>query len=137
MPNRQLGCLLSIGTGKPDVISVSGNLASIAEACVKLHTSCEAIDNELQKELTRSGNAHPYFRFSVDRGLGSILWNEWEKEQEMAAITETYLNFSFQADQARRCARALAMIEMPSKGEPAQAMQSMHKIVRYPRLTGF
>jgi hypothetical protein len=136
-PNRQLGCLLSIGTGKLDVVSVSGNLASIAEACAKLQISCEAIDNEIYKEFTRSGNPPLYFRFSVDRGLGSILLNEWEKEQEITAITEAYLNLNFQADQASRCVRALAMIdsEMAPKDEPAQAMQSMYKIVHY--LTGF
>src|ERR1700722_1351836 len=136
-PNRQLGCLLSVGTGKLDVVSVSGNLASIAEACAKLQTSCEAIDNEIYKEFTRSGNPPLYFRFSVDRGLGSILLNEWEKEQEITAITEAYLNLNFQADQASRCVRALAMIdsEMAPKDGPAQAMQSMYKVVHY--LTGF
>ena len=55
----------------------------------------------------------------------------------MAAITEAYMNFSLQADQAKRCVRALAMIEMPSKDEPAQVMQSMYLIVHYQRITGF
>jgi hypothetical protein len=64
-PNRKIGCLLSIGTGKPEVVSVSGNLASIADACAKLCTSCEQVDNEIYKDHP----SNPYFRFSVDRGI--------------------------------------------------------------------
>jgi hypothetical protein len=108
-PNRQLGCLLSVGTGKPDITAVKGNLASIAEACVKLHTSCEAVDDEVYKEFTRPGDAHPYFRFSVDRGLANVVLDEWEKEEEMTAITEAYLKYSVQADRARHCVQALAV----------------------------
>ena len=44
----------------------------------------------------------------------------------MTAITEAYLNVSFQADQAKRCVRALAMMEMPLKDEPAQVMHTIH-----------
>jgi hypothetical protein len=56
--------------------------------------------------------SHPYFRFSVDRGLGNILLNEWEKDQEIAAITAAYLNFSIPADNVRRCVRALTTKEI-------------------------
>ena len=108
-PNREIGCILSIGTGKPDITSVSGNLASIAEACVKLITNCEVVDDEVHKEFARRRAPDPYFRFSVDRGLGNILLNESEKEQEMAAITEAYLRFHVQADRARRCVHALTV----------------------------
>ena len=52
----------------------------------------------------------------------------------MAAITEAYMNFNLQADQAKRCVRALAMVEMPPKDESAQAMQSMYSIVHYQRI---
>jgi hypothetical protein len=106
-PNRSLGCLLSIGTGKPDITSVTGNLASVAEACVKLHMSCEAVDDEVYKEFSRPGNSQPYFRFSVDRGLQNVVLDEWEKEQEMSAVTEAYLKYSVQAERARRCVTAL------------------------------
>ena len=71
--------------------------------------SCEAVDDEMYKEFTRPGNVNPYFRFSVDRGLGNVVLDEWEKEEEMAAITEAYLKYSVQANRARQCVQALAI----------------------------
>jgi hypothetical protein len=112
-PNRDIGCLLSIGTGKPDVTNVSGNLVSIAQACFRLYTSCESVDDDAYRDFARitarSGNANPYFRFSVDRGLANIILDEWEKEQEMTGITEAYLKYGVQANQVKRCVQALAM----------------------------
>ena len=107
-PNCRFRCVISIGTGKPDVTSVTGNLASIAKACIKLTTSCAAVDDETHKEFARRGDPNPYFRFSVDRGLGNILLNEVEKQQEMAAITEAYMRFNAQAEQVKRCVHVLS-----------------------------
>jgi hypothetical protein len=108
-PNRKLGCLLSLGTGKPDVTAISGSLANIADAFVKLYTSCEAVDDEVHREFARADNDHPYFRFSVDRGLGNVVLDEWEKEEEITAITEAYLKYAVQAERARHCVQALAV----------------------------
>jgi hypothetical protein len=66
------------------------------------------VDDEVHKEFARSGAPNPYFRFSVDRGLGNILLNEADKQQEISAITEAYMRFNVQAEQVKRCVHVLA-----------------------------
>ena len=109
-PNRPLGCLLSIGTGKPHIIPISGNIADIGQAVVRLYTSCEGVDNEVHKDLTRSGNIDIYYRFSVNKGLEEVEVDEWSKKNEISGLTEAYLNFNKENTQVTRCVQALAAL---------------------------
>jgi len=109
-PGRPIGCFLSLGTGVSKIVSVKGNLAKIAEACVKLLTSCEIVANDVGKDFNKKasdGQMNPYFRFSVNRGMDDIILDEWHRIQEMTAITSRYMEFDDQVILAKRCVNAL------------------------------
>jgi len=52
-PNCHFRCIISIGTGIPDVTSVTGNLASIAKSMCQATTSCAVVDDEIKEFVRR------------------------------------------------------------------------------------
>ena len=94
--DSKLGCLVSIGTGRSEVIGLSkldgfqkvlpvdliGVLKGIA-------TDCEEAANELAKYFKNT--PHRYFRYSVTHGAGSISLEEWEKMKDVETHTKAYM----------------------------------------------
>ena len=109
-PDRPISCFLSLGTGIPNVVQVKGYLANIAKACSRLATSCEGVAEDVGKEFrTKSaeGHANPYFRFSVNRGLGNIMLDEWSKLGDLTGITGGYMRYDVQEVKAKKCVEVL------------------------------
>lgn len=90
---RQVGCIVSIGTGQVEIISLkeTGYLqrlvpTNLLEAMQAIATDCEKTHEEM---LGNSLNT--YFRLNVDQGMQGIQLSEWEKLADVEAHTTQYM----------------------------------------------
>jgi patatin-like phospholipase/acyl hydrolase len=95
-PNRPIGCLVSIGTGQAEMISIKspGILrqiipTDIIQALKGISTDCESTHEDMLLQFTHSPNT--YFRLNVEQGMQAIELSEWEKMVNVEAHTMQYL----------------------------------------------
>jgi predicted acylesterase/phospholipase RssA len=91
-----IGCLLSIGTGQAEIISVKkpGFLQQVVPTDViaalkRISTDCEATHEDMQCLFANSPNT--YFRLNVEQGMQGIELSEWEKLAYVEAHTMHYM----------------------------------------------
>ncbi|KAK0620069.1 acyl transferase/acyl hydrolase/lysophospholipase [Immersiella caudata] len=108
-PNRDYGCVISIGTGVADVPSLENSrfLLKVAHACVQISLDCEEVASKFLKGPTgrRINEEGRYFRFNVPRRLHAVNIDDWEKQDAVQEYVETYLETMSQ--QLDKCARTL------------------------------
>jgi len=111
-PDRPIACLISIGTGLEDAIQLnaksqqlpglidmilrktSPKLAfhiAVAEYCVNCLTSCEITHREVAENPERIVLDGNYFRLNVPQGMSKIGLDEWDKLEDMIALTNSYM----------------------------------------------
>jgi len=95
-PTQPIGCLVSIGTGQAEVISIkpSGFFQQILptdviDALKAISTDCEAMHEDMLFLFANSPNI--YFRINVEQGMQGIRLSEWEKMANVEAHTMQYL----------------------------------------------
>ncbi|KAK0643728.1 acyl transferase/acyl hydrolase/lysophospholipase [Cercophora newfieldiana] len=108
-PDREYGCVISIGTGVADVPSLENSrfLLKVARACVQISLDCEEVAAKFVKGPTgrRIHESGRYFRFNVPRRLHAVGIDDWEKHEAVQEYVETYLETMGQ--QLDKCARTL------------------------------
>ena len=95
-PAQQIGCLVSIGTGQAEVISI-GTLGffqqivptDVNDALKAISTDCEATHEDMLLLFANSPNI--YFRINVEQGMQGIRLSEWGKMANVEAHTMQYL----------------------------------------------
>ncbi|TVY13428.1 Kinesin light chain, partial [Lachnellula arida] len=96
--SRQVGCIVSIGTGKPKtsgfkkanyVQRILPASIDLIEALVKLATSAEGDASIMESRYHNYPGV--YHRLNVDRGLETVSLEEWEKLHEVKTHTMSYL----------------------------------------------
>jgi len=95
-PTHQIGCLVSIGAGQAEVISIRtpGFLQQIMPTDVNnalkaMATDCEATHEEVSPLFADSPNI--YFRINVEQGMQGIKLPGWEQVANVEAHTMQYL----------------------------------------------
>jgi patatin-like phospholipase/acyl hydrolase len=95
-PAQKIGCLVSIGTGQAEVISIrsSGLFQQIVptdvnDALKAISTDCEATHEDMLLLFANSPNI--YFRINVEQGMQGIRLSEWGKMANVEAHTMQYL----------------------------------------------
>jgi len=95
-PTRPIGCLVSIGTGQAEIISIGkpGFLQQIVptdviKALKAISTDCEATHEDMLLLFSNSPNT--YFRLNVEQGMQGIQLSEWEKLPVVEAHTALYM----------------------------------------------
>ncbi|KIM43600.1 hypothetical protein M413DRAFT_443515, partial [Hebeloma cylindrosporum] len=95
-PTHPLGCLVSIGTGQAEVISIRkpGYFQQIIptdviEVLKQISTDCEATHEALSRRFANFPNI--YFRMNVEQGMQDIKLSEWDKMANVEAHTMQYL----------------------------------------------
>jgi len=82
-PSRQISCLLSLGTGKINVLGfskLSQVLKRISQDCERTHQRvAERFDPEI------------YFRLNVDQGLHRMSWEDWKHLPAVEVHSKQYL----------------------------------------------
>ena len=117
-PTHQIGCLVSIGTGQAEIISIrkSGFLqqilpTDIINALKAISTDCEATHEDMLLLFANSPNT--YFRLNVEHGMQGIELSEWEKLPEVEAHTALYMKKKEVDERLTLVARA---IKFPKAG---------------------
>ena len=93
---RHIGCLLSIGTGQAEVISIEKPgifqrivPTDIIDALKAIATDCEATHETMLGLFANSPDT--YFRLNVEHGMQGIQLSEWEKLGNVEAHTMQYM----------------------------------------------
>ncbi|KAK5716359.1 hypothetical protein LTR17_016402 [Elasticomyces elasticus] len=107
--DKELGCILSLGTGAPQIKAVSANLAAFLKGSVEIMTDSEDIADQFAvskagRELTQSKR---YFRFSVPHGMAELEMEDYKETERMKGLTAAYLKGVGSGDQVEQCAKSL------------------------------
>ncbi|TMC18228.1 MAG: hypothetical protein E6J34_17645 [Chloroflexi bacterium] len=111
-PTRSIGCVISIGTGLEEALQLNDKSeelstfidailrktspklsfqVAVAEYCVKCLTSCEITHREVADNPERIILDGNYFRLNVPQGMSKIGLDEWDKLEDMIALTKSYM----------------------------------------------
>jgi patatin-like phospholipase/acyl hydrolase len=96
-------CIISIGTGLNDAISIEDSRLSILGALKKMAVDSDAVHRRLAKRLPED----VYFRFDVVRGLKDVTLSNWKKSSQISAHATNYLAEFHVEKEIKRCARIL------------------------------
>ncbi|RYP72628.1 hypothetical protein DL771_004123 [Monosporascus sp. 5C6A] len=116
-PLADIGCLVSVGTGRPtferEKSSVSsrvtpGGIKSVSDAlkcCKEIATSCHRVHQVVAERFKDAGFVDRYYRLDVDRGLESIELNETDDKtmQHVSAVTRAYMKSRAVQDEIAQC----------------------------------
>ena len=97
-PNRKITCVISIGTGKPETIDAPNpsfferNVVPVGviKAMAAMATDCEKTAQEMEKKFKHLQET--YFRFNVEQGLQKVNLASWDRMDEVAAHTRSYMS---------------------------------------------
>ncbi|KAJ7803119.1 hypothetical protein B0H14DRAFT_3778711 [Mycena olivaceomarginata] len=95
-PDKQIACIVSLGTGQPHTINVPKPFLlnrliplDVIKAIQKIATDCEKEHQSLSHCF--DGVDKLYFRFNVEQGMQDIQLNQWEKLGDVVANTRQYM----------------------------------------------
>ncbi|KAJ7722861.1 FabD/lysophospholipase-like protein [Mycena olivaceomarginata] len=107
-PDKQIACIISLGTGQPHTINIpKPSLLNrfipldVVKAIQKIATDCEKEHQSLAHRF--DGVAKLYFRFNVERGMQDIQLNQWEKLGDVAGKYKAIHTISASCKAACRC----------------------------------
>ncbi|RYP48008.1 hypothetical protein DL769_011253 [Monosporascus sp. CRB-8-3] len=120
-PLAEIGCLVSVGSGRPtferEKASVSsrvtpGGIKSVSAAlkcCKEIATSCHRVHLGVAERFKDEGLVDRYYRFDVDRGLESIELNETDEKtmQHVSVVTRAYMRSHAVQDEMVQCCSLL------------------------------
>jgi hypothetical protein len=117
LKDKTIGCIISLGTGVPKILSVSANLAIFLRSAIDTMMNSEEIaedflTEEIGKELSTSGR---YFRFNVPQGMQDLELDECDETEKMRGLTVDYLKKVGNGNEVERCAQSLLMPDVNSK----------------------
>jgi patatin-like phospholipase/acyl hydrolase len=106
---RELGCLVSIGTGEVDSKKISGSVSDVLKAAISIMTDSEDtsdqfITSEFGQNLYKT---YRYFRFNVSQGMQLLQLDDWKETEAMNAATTEYLRKHKNGMSVRSCALVL------------------------------
>jgi predicted acylesterase/phospholipase RssA len=87
----RIQCIVSIGTGVPDLKDFGDNLKEVVETLKAISTETEETEKRFFRNYKDHSIGDRYFRFNVQQGLGSVGLDEHEKVDRIEAATERYL----------------------------------------------
>ncbi|KAF7761692.1 hypothetical protein Agabi119p4_9684 [Agaricus bisporus var. burnettii] len=93
---RQIGCLVSIGTGQAGVNEIKKPglrqrilPTDVIDALRRITTDCESTHEDVLHRFSKLPNT--YFRLNVEQGMQGIELSEWEKLSNVEAHTMQYM----------------------------------------------
>ncbi|KAJ1299905.1 hypothetical protein OPQ81_005020 [Rhizoctonia solani] len=93
-PGRENWLLLSLGTGAPNEVSLSGNLPQKLLGFIGLSSNTIQVHEgaaRIYHQTYQTGHS-PYIRLSVEHSIDSVRMDDHEKMSQIAAATTTYLS---------------------------------------------
>ncbi|KAL9042408.1 MAG: hypothetical protein Q9214_003789, partial [Letrouitia sp. 1 TL-2023] len=92
-PDRQVGCIVSIGTGIPVSRDFGRTIKPLFNKLKEMATDTEKVAREFEEEMKhKHGNEQKvYFRFNVQQGLEQVGLQEWKEMERINVATRDYL----------------------------------------------
>ena len=100
--DRPLGVLISLGTGQKSTPSLTSStafqkilptklneFANLMKVLAKIATDSERVADDMSRRFGTVPDT--YFRFNATHGVGEITLEEWERMDEVQALTHSYL----------------------------------------------
>ncbi|CAK7227499.1 hypothetical protein SEUCBS140593_006597 [Sporothrix eucalyptigena] len=104
----KLQCVVSIGTGVPNLQPVRDDVLGIWKTLKDIATETEKTAQQFHRDKASLYDEGRYFRFNVDQGLQEIGLEESKKKKEIAAATRHYIESQIVFKQIQACANNLA-----------------------------
>ncbi|KAH7333986.1 hypothetical protein B0J17DRAFT_121026 [Rhizoctonia solani] len=91
-PGRHVSCILSIGAGHPQSISIPefGHAQSLGVAMLDMAVDSERVVDGMARRFQDTTGI--YFRFNVDQGIQDVEMDDWKKDSKVAAHAQTYMS---------------------------------------------
>jgi predicted acylesterase/phospholipase RssA len=89
---RRIQCIVSIGTGVPDLRDFGDNLKEVAHTLKDISTQTERTEERFFKLYADLGLGGRYFRYNVREGLGGVGLDEHSEAGRIVVATERYLD---------------------------------------------
>ena len=103
--DAKVACIVSIGTGRPEVIGwkkpglfQQAFPIKLCKALAQLATDTEGVAEQHQRRNS-SDSTTVYWRLNVSRGLQTISLEEWERLGEVEGYTQNYMKETLVSDQ--------------------------------------
>lgn len=115
-PNQPISFVLSIGTGKGDIISLQKpsffqrNIipTDVIDAIKQIATDCEKTHQEVSRRFENEPGV--YVRLNVEQGLQRVSLSDWEKLPEVQAHTESFLGHEEVKKELNRAVEVLSVM---------------------------
>lgn len=104
---HKLQCVVSIGTGVPNLKPVRDDVLGIWATLKDLATETEKTAQQFHRDKASLYDEGRYFRFNVDQGLQEIGLEESKKKKEIAAATRRYVESQTVFKQMQACVNSL------------------------------
>ncbi len=106
---REIGCIVSLGTGWTDPSEVPARLDKFLRKCVELATNSDDIADQFAKSPfgKELSNTSRYFRFSVQQGMSALQMDDWKQTDLMDGLTNEYLGKPLTSPLIERCTESL------------------------------
>ena len=130
---RYVACIISIGAGEADAISLRSPAAfrafplALITALEQIVADCELAAEDTERRFKHMKNV--YFRFSVDQGLQGVALEEWKKLGEVTTHTKKYMQKSVVSRRINAAVDALR--RRPAAAAIAEISVSIPSIPRY------
>jgi len=105
--DQRIQCLVSLGTGLPNVNQFGGNLVQVARTLADVATETERTAEEFLRAHPDLKEQKRYFRFNVQRGLQDIGLEEYKEIPRVAAATSDYLESEGVRVEMEHCVNSL------------------------------
>ena len=112
---KNLKCLISIGTGVPSVESFKLGLLNLEllDTLVRISTKTEETAESFQRAHSDIDNNRQYFRFNVNQGLEKISLEDASQKDAIMAMTDRYIESQDVFNKLKSCCQRLAQREGP------------------------
>jgi len=92
-PDREIGLLLSLGTGSPTEVSLSGQVSQKLIGFIGLSANTVQVHESMIRSYnqTHEPGFSPYVRLSVEHTIDKVRMDDHEQMGHIASCTQTYL----------------------------------------------
>ncbi len=110
-PTREIGCIVSIGTGVHASRDVGRTLKPLFESLKDIATDTERVAREFREETKHRYGVEQkvYFRFNVQHGLEDVGLEEWKELDRTKLATQDYTS-----DKSSEIAACASQLHNPS-----------------------
>lgn len=106
IPDREIACVVSIGTGLGRAIDIAANPQSLLGSLKSMATSSNLVHTRLEGQYG-ARVSQKYCGFDEDLAIGNIAVDDWKQVQRVAGHTHNFLNTYATEMAMKNCMKAI------------------------------